>query len=398
MSIDSAPTLAQRPKGVSVLATGLALFSMFFGAGNLVFPLLIGKSAGSETVSALVGLGVSAVAFPFLGLIAMMLYGGDLKAFLARLGKWPAFVLLFVLFMSQGPVGSMPRLITLMHASVKPYIPDLSLSLFSVLISGVIFWMAFKPHRIVHLLGMVLTPLLLATLAILIGVGIFHAQEPLVVTEGAFYHFKQGLKGGYQTLDLTAALLFASVIIPYLSRGICKKDVRETARLVRRRMIGASSVAAGLLLISYVGLSWLASHHIRSLPAGIEEVDLLYAIAVQVLGPSGSFLATGAVFLACLTTAISLASVFSEYLRKEWFREKTGLVVPLALTLSVTAAMATLGFAGIMRILGPALEILYPSLIVLCLLNIAYSLYQVRSIKVPVFTTLAIGSIGFFIR
>ena len=73
-----------KPKA-SILATGLALFSMFFGAGNIVFPLIIGRSAGSEALSAIGGLGLSAVLFPFLGLIAMMLYQGNLKDFLARL-------------------------------------------------------------------------------------------------------------------------------------------------------------------------------------------------------------------------------------------------------------------------------------------------------------------------
>jgi LIVCS family branched-chain amino acid:cation transporter len=103
------------------------------------------------------------------------------------------------------------------------------------------------------------------------------------------------------------------------------------------------------------------------------------------------------VFLACLTTAISLASVFSKYLQEEWFRGKVALSIPLALTLGVTAAMATIGFSGIMKIWGPVLEILYPSLIVLCLLNIANRLYGIQLLRGPVFGMFLIGVVGYII-
>lgn len=387
MSIESIPS--ENAQRQSVFATGLALFSMFFGAGNLVFPLVIGKSAGSENVSALTGLGISAVVFPFLGLMAMMMYGGCLKSFLSRLGKGPAFIMMFLLFMSQGPVGSMPRLITLMHASIKPYFPSVSLSLFSVCMAIVIFLMTIRPQRIVQLIGVFLAPFLLGTLALLVGVGLFQSEAPLSVPEGALHHFCSGFKGGYQTLDLSAALLFVSVIMPYLSKGV------GTGKDVKMRMFKASLVAAALLMLCYTGLAWLSSHNSTVLASGIEDADLLYVLAVRVLGPWGSLIATSAVFLACLTTAISLSAVFSEYVRQEWLRGKGSLVWPLAGTLGVTAAMATLGFSGIMKILGPALEIFYPSLIVLCLLNIAHRLYGIKPLKGPVFGTLALGMIGF---
>ncbi|MDE3045487.1 MAG: branched-chain amino acid transport system II carrier protein [Verrucomicrobiota bacterium] len=379
----------------SSLATGLALFSMFFGAGNLIFPLLVGKTAGTETGSALAGLGISAVLFPFLGLIAMMLYGGDLKLFVSRLGKWPGAILLFVLFMSQGPIGAIPRLLTLMHASVKPYFPTLSLGWFSVALCGLVFVLTIRPHKMVQLLGTVLTPLLLLTLGGLVLFGVPNAPEALAVSEGTSFYFKEGLKGGYQTLDLTAALLFATVIIPHLARG---SDPVLQQRQIRRQMLAASSIAAALLLSAYIGLCWLSAHHAGSLPANIAPEEILHVIAVKILGPFGGFIATGAVFLACLTTAISLAAVSSRYFETEWFRGKSSFAFSLALTLGVSAAMATLGFSGIMKMWGPILEILYPGLIVLCLFNIGYSLYRVRSIKTPVFLTLAIGIAGVLFR
>jgi len=354
----------------SGLAAGLALFSMFFGAGNLLFPLLVGKTSGTETSSALVGLSISAVIFPLLGLIAMMLYGGDLKAFLARLGKWPAAGLLFVLYMSQGPLGAIPRLVTLMYASVTPYFPDLSLFFFSALICAVVFFLTIRPSKMIQFIGVLLTPLLLLTLSALFFFGLQQAPEVLPAVEGSAFYFKEGLKGGYQTLDLTAALLFATVIIPHLARGI---EGSDSQRQIRRKMIWASLVAAGLLLFAYIGLTQLSAHHSWTLQGHIAPEDLLHAIAFKILGPWGGLIATAAVFLACLTTAISLAAVFSGYLEREW---KIGFTRSLVLTLGVTALMATLGFSGIVKIWGPILEVLYPVLIVLCVFNIGRHFYQ----------------------
>jgi len=336
----------------SVWATGLALFSMFFGAGNLVFPLIIGREAGSGW--AVIGLGISAVLFPLLGLVAMMFYGGDLRAFLGRLGKWPAVLVMALLYMSQGPVGSMPRHFTLMHASLKPYVPGLTLVVFSVVIACVVFGLTVRPREMMRWLGKVLTPVLLGVLGVLFVCGMWNAPTAQSAA-GALHPFSQGLKGGYQTLDLTAALLFATLVMPYLGQ-------------VRQRVLGASVIAAGLLMTAYVGLCFLAAHY----PTSCAPEDMLHAIAVQVLGPVGGVCATVAVFLACLTTNITLAALFAEYVRREFFQGKISLAWPLAGTLVVTALMANLGFTGIMRVLEPVLEVAYPGLILLCLWNMIY--------------------------
>lgn len=367
----STKTISLEKPRIGVLSTGLALFSMFFGAGNLIFPLIVGRLAGTETLYALFGLGLSAVAFPFLGLIAMMLYGGNITAFLSRLGKWPAFALLLVLQLSQGPVGAMPRLVTLMHASFKPYFPSCPLSLFSLLICVGIFLLVIRPQKIIHLLGVILTPLLLLTLAILVVVGWVGAPEAQPSLEGGGHHFLQGLKMGYQTTDLIAALLFATVILPHLSQGT------NDPKVIRRRMTHASLIASGLLMITYIGLCWISAHHSWTLgPVAPEE--LLHCIAFQILGPFGGIVSSAAVFLACLTTAISLAAVFSQYLHKDLLKDRLGNGASLALTLGFTAALANLGFSGIVKLWGPLLEALYPALIVLCLLNIAHCLYRVN--------------------
>ncbi len=357
---------------------------MFFGAGNMIFPLVVGRLCGAETPYAILGLGLSAVVFPFLGLIAMMLYGGHLPTFLGRLGKWPALALLLVLQLSQGPVGSMPRLVTLMHATIKSYCPFLSLLAFSALICVAIFFLTVRPHRIIRLLGTVLTPLLLLSLFLLVVMGWIYAPEAQPPLESGIHPFAFGLKMGYQTTDLIAALLFATVVLPHLSQGTT--DPKE----IRRRMTYASLIASALLMTAYIGLCWIAAHHSWTLgPMPPEE--LLHRIAIQVLGPFGGLVSSAAVFLACLTTAISLAAVFSQYLKNDLLQNKVSNGVALAVTLTLTAALANLGFSGIVKLWGPLLDVLYPALIVLCLFNIAFRLYQVKPIRTPVFFTLLLA-------
>lgn len=391
MSIES--SIYEQPRRQGVFSSGIALFAMFFGAGNLIFPLIVGKTSGSQTPSALLGLMISAVAFPFLGLIAMLLFQGNLHRFLERLGKRPAFWLLFVLQITQGPL-CMSRLFTLMHASIKPYLP-VSLFTFSILAGMLVFFLTYRPQRIVGLLGLILSPLLICSLAILTIAGMIGAPDAPVATEGAGFHFLQGLKGGYMTMDLISALLFATMILPHLSQGLERFSSKEAKMEVRRKMIGSSAIAAILLMGAYIGLCLLSAHHSASLQGQVPTEGLLQALAVKILGPWGGAIASIAVFFACLTTAIALASIFGGYLRKDLMKERISPIGSLGATIIATAALANLGFSGILRIMGPILGILYPSLIVLCLFNIAHCLYEVKPIKTPVFFVLGVSLAGF---
>ena len=373
-----------QPKS-NVWTTGLALFSMFFGAGNLIFPLIVGVHAGAKTPFAILGLSFSAVAFPFLGLISMLFYNGDLRAFLARLGKPCAFLMLIVLQMVQGPFACMPRLFTLMHASLAAYLPGLPLSWFSVFMALGILLLILKRSRMVGLLGAVLTPLLLLTLALITGVGIWQGEillEPIAQSSDVVL---EGLKGGYQTMDLISALLFATLVIPHVRIGSTKEEAH-------RKMVGASLIASLLLMLTYIGLCFVAAHHATYLSSFAPQ-EMLQAIAVKVLGPIGGFVAAGAVFLACLTTAISLSAVFSDFLQEDILRRKTSL--SLVLTLLITAVMANLGFGGIMKIISVLMDILYPAIIVLCLANMAYHRYQMHVVRLPVYLALGLGIAGF---
>jgi len=216
-----------------VIAAGLALFSMFFGAGDLVWPFVLGGSFGDKNFFAMIGLLVTGVSLPLLGLIAMMLFGGDYRSFFSRIGKYPSIVLIFIIQAILGPVGSIPRVITLMHVTLKPYIPmDISLFVFSIFASLVILACTLNRSRIIDLLGYILTPILLACLGGILILGFWNHPDPVHVTASSAEAFKGGLSVGYNTLDLIASFIFAPFVLMHFCTD--KKDLEnpEVMRVV----------------------------------------------------------------------------------------------------------------------------------------------------------------------
>ena len=374
----------------SSFTAGFALFSMFFGAGNLIFPLLIGLSARDHWIFATIGLGLTAVLVPFLGLAGMIFFDADYYKFFGRLGKVPGSLLLLLLQLILGPFGVIPRLFTLMHAITKPYFFDISLLNFSLAAGALVFICTVRKQSIITLLGMVLTPILILSLLGLFFSGLITPSTHFTSDTGPWSSFFEGLLGGYHTMDLIAAFLFATVILPYF-----KKDENASKASVPDQLLSSSLIAAGLLLFTYVGLTYISAYHGVSHQSQVSE-ELLGTIAFKLLGPIGSLTAAMAVVTACLTTAISLTSIFADYLQKDLLQEKIGKAASLVLTLVIAVLFANLGFDGINAFLSPILEICYPGLIVLTLMNILHYLYGVSIVKTPVFLTFFVSAFIYF--
>jgi branched-chain amino acid:cation transporter, LIVCS family len=390
MSIQQQSLPVQNTKSSSLLTTGLALFSMFFGAGNLIFPLLIGQSVGGNVWFAILGLGVTAVIVPFLGLAAMVLFEGDYGRFFGRIGKVPGWMLLLLLQLILGPFGVIPRLVTLMHAMASPYLFGMPLLPFSLLSAALLFVCSFKREWLIRFLGAVLTPVFLLALAALMLFGLLGGSSPQPTSSPAMGSFLEGLLGGYNTMDLIAAFLFATVILPHFQKEEASSPVKQKAIL--KKVALSSLIAASLLLFTYVGLCLIAARHASAIGNGAPPEQMLNAIAVQILGPTGGCIAAIAVMTACLTTAMTLVSIFADYFRKDICKDKIGPTGALLLTLAVTTLFANMGFSGIAAFLGPILQVVYPGLILLTILNLLHVLYGYRMAKLPVF--LAFGFSG----
>ncbi|HEY5236062.1 MAG TPA: branched-chain amino acid transport system II carrier protein [Rhabdochlamydiaceae bacterium] len=389
---------AEKIRQSSLFTTGLALFSMFFGAGNLIFPLLIGKSVGSNVWFAIFGLGLTAVIVPFLGLAAMVLFQADYHRFFGRLGKVPGMMLLLVLQLILGPFGVIPRLVTLMHATVRPYLFDMPLMLFSIFAAVLIFGCSFKRQRLIGFLGAILTPILLLSLMALVFFGLTSDSTMSPVSPAAGDSFLQGLVGGYNMMDLIAAFLFASVVLPHFQKETELEHPAQRRRSLMKKMVLSSLIAAALLFLTYVGLCLISAHHGGSIDPAHPQEQMLSTIAAKLLGPAGGCIAAIAVVMACLTTAMTLVSIFADYLQKDLCKEKISPTLALVITLAITTLFANLGFGGIAAFLGPIVQIVYPGLILLTLLNILHSLYGYRLVKWPVFLTFAASAVNYFVQ
>lgn len=374
---------------------GLAMFSMFFGAGNIIYPLAVGQYAGDKNLFAMFGLIITAAIMPVAGVIAMILFDGNYRAFFGRLGRVPGFLLALIIISLLGPLGSTPRCIALSYVTLQSISLNISLTSFSALACGMIFLFTVKKKHILTLLGWVLTPLLLISLLMIVVIGFITAPQAHSADGNNLHMFLHGLYEGYNTMDLLAAFFFSSTIIAILKARV--SEDKTTQKSYTKTAFQASIIAVILLGATYVGFSYIASFHGSDLSGNTKD-QLLAAITMKIAGPYAGILVCIAVALACFTTAIALISAFTDFMQREVFKEKISYEVTLIGALLITFFVSTFAFTGISAFLWPILQICYPGLIVLTFLNIAYRLTGYPMVKVPVFFTFTCSFIFYFIQ
>jgi len=390
--------MSNKPNRTGVIAAGLALFSMFFGAGDLIWPLILGGTVGDKNFYAMLGLLISGVSLPLLGLMAMMLFQGDYRTFFRQTGRIPGIILVFLIQAILGPFGSIPRLITLAHATLKPYMPSfINLAVFSVLACLLVFAFTMKKHRIVDVIGLFLCPLLLLSLGSILVLGFMdHPSQPSIAISDKD-SFLAGLNTGYNTLDLIASFIFAPLVLSYFLSNQQDFQSVEGRRQIFRKMIKSSLIAGFLLAGMYIGLTYLASYYTHILPEH-EPQERLAVISRHLLGSEGALFSCLAVSMACLTTAIPISIISAEYIHRDFMRGKGNMNLAIALSLGLSMLMANLGFMGIAKMLSPILQILCPGLIILSVLNIFHKLYEMRIRRLPVYVAFAISFVSYLVR
>lgn len=358
----------------SYVPIGLAIFSMFFGAGNSIFPLLVGTQAGRYNGFAISGLFITALIIPMLGLLAMILFEGNYKSFFYRLGKVPGFFLICLIMVVIGPFAGIPRCITLAFGTLKPYLGSTQLQLFSLATCCLVFFKTIKKTRLIDILGKFLTPILLTCLGVVIIMGLTGSKQTHVPQAGATDLFFKGLTTGYQMMDLLAAFFFATTVVTVLKE---RKEAQSTP------LMKSIVLATALLGIVYIGFSYVGAFHSSSF-GHLSKSSLIPAVGQKLLGPQFGFIMALAFALACLTTIITLVSVFSDFIHKECFSTKVPYGVCILLTLVGAFYFSNLGFEGICDAISPLLNICYPSLITLTFVNLLHKMYGFKWVKLPV--------------
>lgn len=366
-----------------VLTTGFALFAMFFGSGNLVFPLLVGTQSQGHFIVSSLGIIVTGVLVPFIGVLAMLLYKGDTQEFLGTMGKPAKFWFPLIALSLMGPFGVLARCITVAHGSFTLLFPECSLILFSIIFCSTIFLLTANKSRIIPFLGSTLTPFLLLSLFGIIAAGVWYGEKPQAENVHTWSAFQTGALQGYQTMDLLAAFFFSTFVINHLSKKFAANTDKHALFKV---FIKSALLGGGLLSIVYCGLVYLGSAFALELQ-NITPQTMLGVVAQKTLGNISAPIVCTAVVLACFTTAVVLTSLFADFFRQEVCREKINDIGSLLITLLIAFGISTLEFSGIAAFLAPILETLYPALIVLTVVNIANKLCGVTLRRWPVVLT-----------
>lgn len=349
----------------SAPVVGLALFTMFFGSGNLIFPLAVGQAVEGAYPYGILGFLITGVLVPFAGLLVMVLYDGLYTKFFSCLGKVGGFLAAFILLTFWIPLGSGPRCIVLAYANAKFYLPqEVSLWVFSLIYSIVTLLLILKRSWVMDILGKILTPILLILLGVIVVKGFMISGEVTNIPTTPADSFKMGLLEGYNTMDLIASFFFATVVVHLLRDAEKEGQLENPLRLLLR----ASIFGMVVLGTVYIGLIGVAAAHAPFL-LDISKDALLPTLTHHVLGSQFASVSTFAVILACITTSMALLMVYAEFLAEVVFQNKVSILSMQLLTAAITFAMSILGFEGISRISTPAFQIFYPCLILLLFIN-----------------------------
>lgn len=373
----------------------LALFSLFFGAGNLILPPQIGMRSGTAWWQTGIGFSISAVAIPMLGILAHARLQGDMYDFARKVSKKFSLVYCYLVYAISISLPA-PRTASVTHEmGVAPF-SDISALETSLIYFGLVFILVLNRSRIVPLIGKWLTPTILIVLLILIGsIAFFDAAalgEPLLENP-----FSAGILEGYQTFDAIGAVVVGGVILISLRNEMPDLGVKE-----RFLYISRAGWLAGLgLLMLYTGLILSGALIGGELDQGLSRTEVLRQMSVLALGYNGNIFLSVLIALACFTTAVGIVTGTADFMKSRLGNSILVYRVTALIGCIFGVIMGQFPVDYIIAIALPALMFIYPLTIVLILLNVLPAKWTGAGVfRAVVFTTLFftipdfLGSIG----
>ncbi|MCM3569170.1 branched-chain amino acid transport system II carrier protein [Neobacillus mesonae] len=345
---------------------GLMLFSMFFGAGNLIFPPFLGMGAGTSFWPAIIGFILTGVGLPLLVISAIALVKDGGNALGNRVHPWFGAVFTVLVYLSIGPFFGIPRNANVaFEMGFKPFLGNVHTS-DSMLLLGftavfflLVFLLSLNPSKVVDYMGRIITPTLLLSIVVLCVTGFFKLDKPLQAPNETYQSASlfKGFIDGYQTMDALAALAFGIVILT----TIRQKGVTDPKQLTSYT-VKAALVAGTALALVYAGIGFVGARM-----AGYGTFDngtaILSSAAVILLGTGGKILLGFIFTLACFTTCVGLTIACGQYFSKMF--PKLGYRTVVTLVTLVSFSIANLGLNQIIAISVPFLVMAYPLTIVL---------------------------------
>ncbi|AGT42719.1 branched-chain amino acid transport system II carrier protein [Treponema pedis] len=347
-----------------VIVIGFALFAMFLGAGNLIFPPTLGHLAGTEWFFALLGFLVTGVGMPVLGIISMGKCGGSLSDFTKNINNvFGTFFIIFVMLII-GPLFAIPRTAaTTYEIAVRPMNFGISSVTSSFIFFAITLFFVLTPNNVIDRVGKFLTPALILVLALLVIKGII---TPIAgpASPSIDKIFLRGFKEGYQTMDALGSMILATIVIS----GITSKGYMEKKDLLKMTVYTGFLACLGLGLV-YGGLVYVGATGSSVLPEQLSRTEIVVKSSELLWGNAGRVVLGLAIGLACLTTSIGLTATAGEYFANR-FKDDISYRATVIIICVVSFFLSNFGVDNIIAIAGPILEVVYPVAIVLIILNL----------------------------
>lgn len=351
-------------KRKDVIVCGFALFAIFFGAGNLIFPPHLGVLAGDKWYVAMFAFLLSDPVLPILGVIVTAKLGGRADDLGKRVSPKFAKLLGTIAILTIGPFFAVPRTGATTHEIfVRPLFPNIPIWVTSIVFFALTLYITLNPGKVINIIGQYLTPALIIILSIIVIVSIVNPPDPKVAT-GAQNLFASSFAEGYQTMDALGSPLMAGIVMTDLiRRGYTDKDVQFKVSV----QVGV--VAFILLALVYGGLTYAGATVGGHFNGETERTTLLIGMVELMLGHIGKVIMGVAVALACLTTSTGLTSTCGNYFEtisegKIKYKNVVFIATAIAFVLSL------IGVDGLIAIAVPILSAIYPVIIVLIFLSI----------------------------
>ena len=360
----------------NMLLISFMLFSLFFGAGNLIFPPFLGQNAGNQTAPAIIGFLITAVILPVLGVIVVAEFDG-LNKLAQNVSEKFSIVFTVLIYLSIGPGLGIPRAASVpFEMAVAPYLPaGTNLTLWMIGYSFVFFmialWLCLNPGKLVERIGRFLTPSLLILICFLFLAFLFRGETNISSPQEAYMNapFLQGFTDGYQTMDTIAALNFGLVIATTLGAFGLKEKKDVIRHTILAGIFAGSILSAVYLMLTYMGMSSSGVYAIQENGAWT-----LRCIVYQLFGNPGAILLAAIFSLACLTTCVGLINSISQYFstlfKKLSYRHWVFIIVIFSFFI------CNLGLTAILSISIPILNAIYPISIVLILLGLSHRIWR----------------------
>lgn len=348
---------------------GITLFSMFFGAGNLIFPPFLGAEAGTSGWLAFVGLSFSAVCFPILGVVAVTLSGGaDRMA--DRVHPMFSVVFISALYLAIGPCLAIPRTSgTSFSMAVQPSLSEgmpvgLVQFIYSIIFFTVAARIALHPERLTEYLGKRLTPILLTLIVIIFAVSLIHPTGSAAAPVGMYASAPviYGFQYGYQTMDALAALTFGTVI----ALNIREQGITEEKAVVKET-ISAGRIAGGCLILVYAMLNYVGMLAGDAFTGMENGTDVLLLTVHALFGNTGTLVLALVFLIACFNTCVSLLSCCGKYFNELFPQISFPHWVFLFAGLSML--ISNVGLNTILKVSVPVLNAIYPPALLLIFLT-----------------------------